>query len=715
MFKELGSFFSNGNGWELLKIKNRTYPAPLNSLLFEMLKNAFDDSPPYILPRLDAQKTLWFYICAEDNIQLQEIKGILKSSLGNSIVHFDPIDYKSTKDLCEAPLLTKFDFGFSRAFIPQVLNSNKPLIYKAIESLNNSIELYRSRPKTISTVKRPLGVILRSFFTGCTFGKHDIIDGALKEIKQQQSLSQRNLLSLEFQALFSKHNYIAVLDHPKFIDSINVTIPKVLQSVFLTSIYEAFKDSLENKGVVELRNLFSRFVTLFYNEPNLPQTGEFYREWKCWFIGHTLFGFSKADFKIPKNVDIDWANNFLKLVGVELAVIEVSTLKDNSKATIQDLLVAPPSVDVMKALVLGVANLPLTEQEEVYSVLCSHPTEIFEEMFSDISLQILWHRLEDEFKNAGKIKSWVTLFSALKEDATLYKEFRKSVTDNYKTWSSKDNPTEQVDNIILELIEPESIKALREVIPLFLGWLYDNNQSISPNSIEHLVFCLASDDIQNKEDLLLCTELLKLFISQAHDVKTYENILNCILECWEKVSSVDALDYAIEIIENLVDFPCASEQAKIELWTSVSQVALNYWKRLNQVQQVVIKELSELIIASSAHFPEIIVEDSEPEKLLDLSGQRLAIYTLTESAARRSSTILQTMYPGLEVRTNSDKSATEALTSLIKSADYFIFAARSAAHQAFNPLTNARKDIIYPDGKGSSSIVRAFKESVNIE
>ena len=70
------------------------------------------------------------------------------------------------------------------------------------------------------------------------------------------------------------------------------------------------------------------------------------------------------------------------------------------------------------------------------------------------------------------------------------------------------------------------------------------------------------------------------------------------------------------------------------------------------------------------------------------------------------------MYPGLEVKTNSDKSATEALTTLIKSSDYFIFAARSAAHQAFYPLTSARKDIIYPEGKGSSSMIRAFENAI---
>lgn len=92
----------------------------------------------------------------------------------------------------------------------------------------------------------------------------------------------------------------------------------------------------------------------------------------------------------------------------------------------------------------------------------------------------------------------------------------------------------------------------------------------------------------------------------------------------------------------------------------------------------------------------------------DLQGKLLGIYSLVEGSARRAAELLQTIFPGLTVQVNSDHTATSSLCHLAKSADYFIFSSRGAKHQAFYAVTNLRKDIIYPQGKGASSIIREF-------
>jgi hypothetical protein len=95
-----------------------------------------------------------------------------------------------------------------------------------------------------------------------------------------------------------------------------------------------------------------------------------------------------------------------------------------------------------------------------------------------------------------------------------------------------------------------------------------------------------------------------------------------------------------------------------------------------------------------------------------MTSKRLAIYTLTEGAARRAGAVLADLFPALDIRLNHDKSATTELVNLADTADFFIFASRSAAHQAFYPVTKRRDDILYPAGKGSSSIIRCFLDAV---
>ncbi|RRV47823.1 hypothetical protein EGJ09_07375 [Pseudomonas sp. p106] len=104
--------------------------------------------------------------------------------------------------------------------------------------------------------------------------------------------------------------------------------------------------------------------------------------------------------------------------------------------------------------------------------------------------------------------------------------------------------------------------------------------------------------------------------------------------------------------------------------------------------------------------------DSAIRSVPDLQGKLLAIYTLTEGAARRARDVLEIIFKGLKVEINSDHSSTPALCHLAKTADYFVFSSRSSKHQAFYPVISVRKDIIYPHGKGASSIIREFIEGV---
>ena len=90
-----------------------------------------------------------------------------------------------------------------------------------------------------------------------------------------------------------------------------------------------------------------------------------------------------------------------------------------------------------------------------------------------------------------------------------------------------------------------------------------------------------------------------------------------------------------------------------------------------------------------------------------------AYIRLLKGQLKRAKAVLETLYPGLVVLLNHDKTATKSLIALADSADYFVFSSKSAAHQAFYPVTERRKDLIYPSGRGSTSIVRAFQQSLS--
>lgn len=91
----------------------------------------------------------------------------------------------------------------------------------------------------------------------------------------------------------------------------------------------------------------------------------------------------------------------------------------------------------------------------------------------------------------------------------------------------------------------------------------------------------------------------------------------------------------------------------------------------------------------------------------------VGISTLTEKAGQRAAEMLQNLFPGVTIKLNHDKVATDKLKNLVSSADYFIFCNKSAAHQSYFAVKAINKDIIYCEGKGSSSIIRALVEHIN--
>ena len=74
------------------------------------------------------------------------------------------------------------------------------------------------------------------------------------------------------------------------------------------------------------------------------------------------------------------------------------------------------------------------------------------------------------------------------------------------------------------------------------------------------------------------------------------------------------------------------------------------------------------------------------------------------------------MFPTADVRVSSDHGGSDKLKVLARDSDYFIVSTRSAKHAATDYIKNNRSkerlDLIYPTGKGSSSIVTSLMQAL---
>ena len=77
--------------------------------------------------------------------------------------------------------------------------------------------------------------------------------------------------------------------------------------------------------------------------------------------------------------------------------------------------------------------------------------------------------------------------------------------------------------------------------------------------------------------------------------------------------------------------------------------------------------------------------------------------------------VIKKMFPRADVRISNDHGGSVKLKSLARESDFFVVATRSAKHAATEFIKanrgRGKSDLIYPNGKGSSSIISALKEA----
>lgn len=152
-----------------------------------------------------------------------------------------------------------------------------------------------------------------------------------------------------------------------------------------------------------------------------------------------------------------------------------------------------------------------------------------------------------------------------------------------------------------------------------------------------------------------------------------------------------------EWLAYLLDRPLAMpwERARQEIWLSIGE-----WL---QPGQDLLKPLEQRLSARV---------QVDPDPLLRLPNEfRLSIFTLDAPAAERASTVLRKRNPTLDVRICVEKDMNRTVESLARRADAAVVVTTCLTHAisyGIGPLLADKP--IYPDSRGSVSIVRAIEE-----
>jgi hypothetical protein len=706
------NFFDSNNKIKLNRILNEEYSPDFHKVLTSLVQPALHGDLPLFLPM--SSDRLWFYAIAENIRELMELKRVLKSHLGSVYIYPNLPVINTAGNDAEKSLIDKFPFGFIKFTLLDSLKDNNQAKIKVFEILAKILSLYKLKPVLTTFAQRPIGRVLRDFFTSCQVddGKNSL--KFLEEIKGAESFSQRNILFLELQALYACNKFNEVIEHKNLMDLLGGRVPQRITQILLRSIGNGElnkileEDVFLPEGLDNVRENCKKISPLFDRKPNLESNLALLNDWKLWAIGSATVGSTSFQSCLPSFVDFAWIKRLCNWAEIE---VERENIKPRSTSLDMPL-------DINEAISLLHRSLEATPDELtlIIGLLKSIPADLRGQLEKFQILDSLMNSLlvENEITQSG---GWIEWFTKMSKPNAVFISLGQELHNSYLHWKSEDFNEGKILSCLQESSSDEVGAIFRDILPLLISWLSQRNIKCSVNFWITWLELLALDNVVSTQDISLSELIVNNILSQPYTKVEYLRVIEPLEILWEKGKSPAAFSAVIELMETLLESSCPDQNSRINLWQDIQSYSLLRWNRLDISERYLTRCIAGEILgdeACSAFPPNSPSEDSSDisGETPNLNGKLLGIYTLTEGAARRAKLVLENMFNGLVVEINHDHTATASLTNLAKKADYFVFAANSSKHQAYYPVSKIRNNLIYPQGKGASSIVNSFRSSV---
>lgn len=710
----LRAFFGENNLLSLEKLLSDApgaYAAEQKSALLPLVKSALDGEWPIILPWCDRQHWV-FFAMAEDERTLQELTKVINARLGSADVNPERRIYLSPTSgptlAAETALLEHSPTGFIRIELLEGKREDKQAKTRVFAALKEVIDLFRLRPSLVRTRKRPFGRILSDFMLATNQKEVEASNNFLQELRDNGLLSKRNLLLLELQQAGKWQNWDALLNHQDLPDLIRGRIPSSLTRMLLAAYQHRYlgHDALSytQKMPSTLRPAFLALQPLFTQVPLLGSEEGELNAWRSWAIGVALAGEQTLLSMMPDALKSGWLQELQHWAELK------STGYDTPASSPVSLLLPPTTLESLASYLqtsLTATAETLGSYAEIFSTI---DPQLLEQAQKTPLLKTLMesiNRLAD-----ASITGWDNWFSRLREPDADRNALMQIVALESEHWPATSFQESAFVHLLAQDFPLHAFSTLRNAMPAFIEWLGKNQLQLQSATWLKWMDVLAMEQSVSQSDIKLAAMATDHFLQGSVSQEAYQQAGAMLELIVERASSFRNLPALGELIELFLDAPVQDRATLTSLWLSVQSFVSGIWARLDPTTRTVMRNLATDVLEEGAErvFPaekDRGAADAENE-LPDLSGARVAIYSLTEGAARRAKQMLETLFAGIRVEICHAYTATDKLVNQAKQADYFIFSAGSATHQAFYAVSAQRRDLIYPTGKGAGSMLNAF-------
>jgi hypothetical protein len=263
--------------------------------------------------------------------------------------------------------------------------------------------------------------------------------------------------------------------------------------------------------------------------------------------------------------------------------------------------------------------------------------------------------------------------------------------------------------------------ALQDALPFFLEFFERSGGDTRLRAVyESLFLTVALDAFVSMPQIFALLKITSARLALGVSAQDYIEILRVLSTAIQAVESPAVTDSALDAIEMLIGAPCPDVREREQFFLHVTGVFQRWFTRVESSQFALLKSLGEEIGVSDGIPEEELEPDSGDAGTIwtSLSGKKIAIYSLQESALRRTANVLRKLCPDARVDTFHDHvGGSSSLRAASSTSDIFVLAIGSAKHAATGFIEDRRpKELItlYARGQGSAGMLHALVQHLTV-
>ncbi|MEO2031266.1 MAG: protein DpdD [Planctomycetaceae bacterium] len=742
----LKNFFGNDNAIQWEQYESGVPTDPVRSSLERWVLRFQKQQSPFLLPRVEigSKRTAWYVLCTDPR-EARSMRETLLAFVGPSYADFNgELARLAENDAIDQ--LCRKHFG-SLVFRLSVADNQHRA--KVNELLGRLIECRDCESSRSLAVIKPIGRLLRDLEMAILAGNQESAWQVYAEIRSRGRLSATNLAFLQVHIFGFFAQWTEILSMPILGDLLQVRRPKRISEQIATAVYRQFilkhENSNDAKAAIDTyRNVGMRYRSLIRSTEGIRSddaikfavVAAIASDPAKQQVAHRLIENSVAD------ADHAWCDALLATLSesaVRVVVTDPTTTYDDAETRFNEgnfdeafalyLDHTPSYRSVCRVLEAAVEVDTHVAAGKAIDYLNSAPDEVCGKVLGrrvctgqiEILSGILGQDTTGDAMPIASIEDW---FQCVDQDQDL-SDVNQVLEYGIPDWAdeSKFEPSRVVELLKLSRTG-KAAEVIRNAVPIFIrSFLVDQPASrVNKPIYNALIDLLIYDDTIGTDDLAAVEQLIEAVLTTAPSVEANNNDFTFATEItsylWKTMSAPRHLDWVLSMLDLLIDVGTQQHADLTPILAAIADSSRAWTRRVSGAQWSLLELLAtdlNLIELVRGLRPELEADAEVAETDIHglLKGQSIAVYSLTERIARRFGQLAEQTFDDIKIHYIHDKSLTDRMKSLARSADIFIVNTWDAKHAATNGIKDNRQSTQVTLEPSSKSAIRMVETLID--